>query len=146
MVRIYRQTEDGQEVILVPSTHWIVGTHTPLANERCLISYNVAVNVDLSTIVEEELHDQIPNLHDTQNTQQVTERIDRENPALRDEIVANLNRILSTEEKKFKDLGNMLRIECASELRILQNFVDCFEHEVIKSTDIVLPPDPTAET
>jgi len=57
-------------------------------------------------------------------------------PELKIEIEQNLNRILSTEEKKFQDLGEVLSVECASELRILDEFVKKFEAEVIENTEI----------
>ena len=65
----------------------------------------MAVDVGLRTIVEEELHAQIGELHETTTTAEVVQKIEENMPELKKEIEANLNRILSTEEKKFKDLG-----------------------------------------
>ena len=143
IVRLYGKSSAGK-VELVPATHWIVGTCSP-KDDGNDIAYNVAVNVDLRTIVEEELHCQIKNLHETDNTNEVTKSIETQMPDLKDEIVANLNRILSTEEKKFKDLGNIIKIGFASELRILETFVIKFGTEVIQSANINLPKDPTVE-
>ena len=142
IVRLYGKS--SLVVELVPATHWIVGTCSP-KDDGNDIAYNVAVNVDLRTIVEEELHCQIKNLHETDNTNEVTKSIETQMPDLKDEIVANLNRILSTEEKKFKDLGNIIKIGFASELRILETFVIKFGTEVIQSANINLPKDPTVE-
>lgn len=143
IVRIYQSRESG-ESYLEPSSHWVVGAHTPIAGTtRHLISYNLAVTVDLGTIVEEELHAQIEELHGTTTKVDIVQQIEDTMPELKEEIELNLNRILSTEEKKFKDLGNVLRVEYASELRILDNFVNKFESEVIQSIDIRLPQDPT---
>jgi hypothetical protein len=141
IVRIYEETNGVTK--LRPSAHWIIGTHTETDNKRHLISYNVAVDVDLSTIIEEELHAQIENLHQTTNTNELTKKVQNEMPDLKQEIEANLNRILTTEEKRFLDLGDMLRVNCASELRLLKNFVNDFENEIIQSTELNLPPDPS---
>lgn len=140
-VRVYLKKGDKGDLILQPSQHWIIGAHGH-KDKKHSISYNVAVAVDLRTIVEEELHAQIPNLHGTTTTADVVKDIEEKKPDLKKEIEANLNRILSTEEKKFLDLGDTLRVEHASELRILENFVNKFEGEVICKTDINLPPDP----
>lgn len=146
-VRVYARPRPRARMILRPSQHWVIGTHAHIQqNGRHVISYNVAVDVGLRTIVEEELHAQVPNLHATTTTADVVQNIEEDMPRLKEEIEANLNRILSTEEKKFTDLGDALRVECASELRILEDFVTKFEEEIIKSTDINLPPDPTAQT
>lgn len=145
-VRVYRRNAEGEE-ILRPSQHWVKGAHSRIPTDgRHLITYNVAVNVDLNTIVEEELHARIPDLHQTTTTTEVVQNIDENMPQLKIEIEDNLNRVLSTEEKKFADLGNILRIEKASELRILDNFVNKFEAEIIRSTEIRMPPDPTTIT
>lgn len=142
-VRIY-DLDAEKKWILVPSQHWIIGTHSHNEeNKKHVISYNVAVNVDLRTIVEEELHAQIPNLHETVTVAEVVGNIEEKKPDLKKEIEANLNRILSTEEKKFMDLGDTLRVEHASELRILEDFVTKFEEEVICKTKVNLPPDPS---
>ena len=140
-VRIYAEKDAKGKWILKPSQHWIIGTHGHV-DKKHIISYNVAVDVDLRTIVEEELHAQIANLHETTTVAEVVKNIEEKNPNLKLEIEANLNRILSTEEKKFKELGNILRVEYASELRILENFVNKFEEEVIRATSINMPPDP----
>jgi hypothetical protein len=110
-----------------------------------MISYNVAVNVNLNTIVEEELHGQIQNLHSTSNTQTVVRQIEMVNIGLKKEIEENLNRILSTEEKKFKELGSIIHTEFASELRTMQCFIDKFEYDVLQSTELNLLPDPTVQ-
>lgn len=143
-VRVYlKKEENTQELVLTPSQHWVIGTHSQNdSDKKHTISYNVAVNVDLRTIVEEELHAQIPNLHETVTVADVVKDIEEKKPDLKREIEANLNRILSTEEKKFTDLGDTLRVENASELRILEDFVTAFEKEVICKTSINLPPDP----
>jgi hypothetical protein len=141
-VRIYIKQDEQGKWILHPSQHWVIGAHGQI-EKRHVISYNVAVAVDLRTIVEEELHAQIPNLHKTVTVEDVVKNIEERKPDLKKEIEANLNRILSTEEKKFMDLGDTLRVEHASELRILEDFVTKFEEEVICKTPINLPPDPT---
>jgi hypothetical protein len=141
LVRQY--VKDGDKTKLVPTTHWILGTHNKGADGRTIISYNVAVNVNLHTIVEEELHGQIQDLHNTTDTSKVVKQIETINPSLKKEIEENLNRILSTEEKKFKDLSSIIRVEMSSELRSFQSFIDKFENDVIQSTEINLPPDPT---
>lgn len=143
LVRLYSKNDQGTK--LIPSTYWLLGTHNVSETGRTIVSYNVAVNVNLHTIVEEELHGQIPNLHDTLNTQDTVKKIENENPKLKEEIEANLNRILSTEEKKFKDLGNLIRLEFSSELRYMQIFIDKFENEVIQSAEINVPNDPTVQ-
>jgi hypothetical protein len=143
LVRVYAKT--GENTKLLPSTHWILGSHNLDAKGRTMISYNVAVNVNLHTLVEEELHGQIHNLHSTNTTQSVVKQIETTNPCLRKEIEENLNRILSTEEKKFKDLGNIIHIEFASELRNMQCFIDKFEGDVIQSAEINSPSDPTVQ-
>ena len=146
-VRVYVRPRPRARMILRPSQHWIIGTHSHIQqNGRHIISYNVAVDVGLRTIVEEELHAQVANLHGTTTTADVVQNIEENMPELKEEIEANLNRILSTEEKKFMELGDVLRVECASELRILEDFVTKFEEEIIRSTEINLPPDPTAQT
>lgn len=139
-VRIYFKKDD-KDLILQPSQHWIIGTHGT-RDTKHIISYNVAVLVDLRTIVEEELHAQIPELHSTMTVSDVVKNIEEKNPELKKEIEANLNRILSTEERKFRELGNTLRVEYASELRILENFVNKFEEQIMCKTEINLPPDP----
>lgn len=142
-VRIYIQKDATGQWLMKPSQHWIIGTHSH-RDKAEHISYNVAVDVDLRTIVEEELHAQVPNLHDQLTTvDEIVKQIEQKEPDLKQEIVANLNRILSTEERKFRELGNTLRIEHASELRILENFVTKFEECIICKTDIELPPDPS---
>lgn len=146
LVRLYAKTADGKETILIPSTHWIMGTHHRTPDGKTSISYNVAVNVDLNTIVEEELHGQIPNLHDTSDRQEIVKKLETEMPELKAEIEANLNRILSTEERKFRELGNTLRIEFASELQTMESFIDKFENAVIQTTPINMPSDPTVQT
>jgi len=140
-VRVYLKKPDGQ-LLLQPSQHWLIGTHG-IRDKRHVIAYNVAVHVDLRTIVEEELHAQIPDLHGTLTVADVVKDIEEKNPDLKKEIEANLNRILSTEERKFRDLGETMKVEYASELRILENFVNKFEEEIICKTEINLPPDPT---
>lgn len=140
-VRVYFKKDNNGNYVLQPSQHWIIGTHG-IRDTKHVISYNVAVLVDLRTIVEEELHAQIANLHGTVTVADVVKSIEEKNPELKREIEANLNRILSTEERKFRDLGNTLKVEYASELRILQNFVNKFEEEIICKTGINLPPDP----
>lgn len=146
-VRVYVRPRPRVRMILRPSQHWVIGTHAHIQqNGRHIIAYNVAVDVGLRTIVEEELHAQVANLHGTTTTATVVQNIEESMPELKEEIEANLNRILSTEEKKFMDLGDVLRVECASELRILEDFATKFEEEVIESTDVNLPPDPTVQT
>lgn len=143
IVRIYTKQDPTGKWIMKPSQHWIIGTHSHRDKDE-FISYNVAVDVDIRTIVEEELHAQIPDLHDNLKTvDDVVKEIEEKKPNLKKEIVANLNRILSTEERKFKELGNTLRVENASELRILERFVTKFEEGIICKTDIALPPDPS---
>lgn len=143
-VRVYTKQDANKNWILTPSQHWIIGTHAyDDKDEKHTICYNVAVDVGLRTIVEEELHAQIPDLHKKMTVAEVVKNIKEKKPDLVKEIEANLNRILSTEEKKFMDLGNTLRVEHASELRILEDFVTKFETEVICKTAIDLPPDPT---
>jgi len=141
-VRVYIKQDAEGKWILLPSQHWIIGAHSH-GDKKHVISYNVAVDVDLRTIVEEELHAQIPNLHGTVTVAEVVKSIEEKRLDLKKEIEANLNRILSTEEKKFMDLGDTLRVEHASELRILEDFVTKFEEEIICKTTIDLPPDPT---
>jgi hypothetical protein len=142
IVRVYVKQDAEGKWILEPSQHWIIGTHSH-GDKNDVISYNVAVDVGLGTIVEEELHAQIPDLHSTMTVAEVVKNIEEKNLDLKKEIEANLNRILSTEEKKFMDLGDTLRVEHASELRILEDFVTKFEEEVIYRTTVNLPPDPT---
>jgi hypothetical protein len=146
LVRVYVKTEDGKETKLIPSTHWLMGSHNRTVDGKTIISYNVAVNVDINTIVEEELHGQIPNLHDTNSRQDIVKKIETDMPELRNEIESNLNRILSTEEKKFKELGNILRVEFASELRTMDAFIKKFENDVVQSAILNLVPDPTVQT
>lgn len=141
-VRVYVKQDAEGKWILMPSQIWVIGTHSH-GDTKDAISYNVAVDVDLRTIVEEELHGQIPNLHETVTVAEVVKNIEEKKLDLKKEIEANLNRILSTEERKFMDLGDTLRVEHASELRILEDFVTKFEEEVICKTTINLPPDPT---
>jgi hypothetical protein len=144
IVQIYVRRDAKGKWILEPSQHWIIGTHSFIEEtKRHVISYNVAVNVDIRTIVEEELHAQVPDLHETVTVAEIVKKIEEKAPNLKKEIEANLNRILSTEEKKFLDLGDILRVEHASELRILEDFVTKFEEEVICKTSINLPPDPS---
>jgi hypothetical protein len=144
-VRVFTKQDGQGKWILMPSQHWIIGAHGyDDKNKKHVICYNVAVAVDLRTIVEEELHAQILNLHEKTTVAEVVKNIEEKKPDLKKEIEANLNRILSTEEKKFMDLGATLRVEHASELRILEDFVTKFETEVIYKTAINLPPDPAA--
>jgi len=135
VVPIYEQRQNSREIFQQPSYHWILGTHWQRDREHH-ISYNVAVEVNLRTIIEEELHGQIEGLHDTTTVSNIVEDIENQMPELKKEIEQNLNRILSTEEKKFQDLGEVLSVENASEIRILEQFVIKFETEVIENTEI----------
>lgn len=135
IVQVYKQRQGTQEVYQETSTYWVLGTHSQVSNENH-ISYNVAVEVNLDTIIEEELHGQIEQLHSANPVADIVRNIQEKMPELKLEIEQNLNRILTTEEKKFQDLGDVLRIENASELRILDQFVTMFEAEVMESTQI----------
>lgn len=135
VVPIFRQREGTGEVYQEPSHYWVKGTHGVVGDEHH-ISYNVAVEVDLNTIIEEELHAQTEGVHGTTTVVDIVRDIEEKMPELKIEIEQNLNRILSTEEKIFQDLGEALSIEGASELRILDQFVKKFEAEVIENTEI----------
>lgn len=133
VVGSYVTRPDNGEIELMPSHHWVKGTHAH-RDGITNISYNVAVEVDLSTIIEEELHAQIEDLHHTDTVETIEHRIREENPDLAIEIEQNLNKILSTEEKKFYDMGDTLREECSSELRVLDKFIEKFECETIENS------------
>jgi len=134
-VPVFRRRQETNEIYQEPSQHWVIGTHGIVGDEHH-ISYNVAVEVGLGTIIEEELHGQTEEVHGTTRVEDVVKDIEDRMPELKIEIEQNLNRILSTEEKKFQDLGEVLSVECASELRILDEFVKKFEAEVIENTEI----------
>jgi hypothetical protein len=135
VVPIYHNISGNPEPVLSPSQLWTEGTCLSV-NGQVSISYNVAVEVSLRTIIEEELHVQIPDLHGTNTVTETVERIQREMPDLKAEMEANLNRILTTEEKRFANAGEAIRIDMASELRLLEDFVTTFEREVIESTEL----------
>lgn len=128
--------EGSSETIQTPSMYCMSGTRGGLGEEHT-ISYNVTIEVGLGTVVEEELHCQTEELHGTDIVEDVVRNIEDRMPELKVEIEDNLNRILSTEEKKFSDLGEALRLESASELQIFNYFVQKFEAEVIENTETV---------
>jgi hypothetical protein len=48
-------------------------------------------------------------------------------PTLEKEIELNLNHILSAEEKRFRDFGDLIEKERSPEIRKLQTFCNLFE-------------------
>lgn len=133
IVNVYKRIQGTQDFRVFPCHHWNIGSHGIRGSEH-LISYNVTVPVDIGTVVEEELHGQEARVHETTNRGDIVNRIRDSMPELIEEIEGNLNLILSAEERRFKELGGVLRTENSSELRTLETFVELFEEEVIEST------------
>ncbi len=132
LVYVYKRINGSQELQPFVTQHRINGSHS-MQNKQHNIVYNVAVPLDLGVIVEEELHALGREIHGTTRKADIVKRITEENPNLVTEIESNLNLILSSEEKRFKEIGERLRIEESSELDKLRKFVNLFEDEVIAS-------------
>jgi hypothetical protein len=132
IVNIFQRVPNSSNYTPIPTHVGTVGSHTPAGTEHW-IAYNVAMAVNIDTIVEEELHAQTTSVHGTTATSDVVARIRSSSPQLTAEIVGNLNLILSAEETKFKQLGDILRTEYPAELETLHNFVEMVEMEVIAS-------------
>lgn len=132
IVNIFQRVPNSSNYTPIPTHVGTVGSHTPAGTEHW-IAYNVALAVNIDTIVEEELHAQTTSVHGTTATSDVVARIRSSSPQLTAEIVGNLNLILSAEETKFKQLGDILRTEYPAELETLHSFVEMVEMEVIES-------------
>jgi hypothetical protein len=131
IVNVYKWDPETSEYIAIPNHYWIRGGHA--AGDEQSISYNVAVRVEVATIIEEELH-----AHGRPVVGETVEKIRGSEPGLIEEIEENLNLVLSAEGWRFRELGEALRRENSSELRNLEQFVDLFEREAIESTRIRL--------
>lgn len=141
IVTVYKRIQGSENFNLIPGHYWVTGSHTTRDSNH-LISYNVTAPVGISTIVEEELHGQETLVHGTTTKEEIVNQIRSSRPEIIEEIEENMNLILSAEEKRFKELGDVLRVENSSELRTLETFVELFEKEVIESTRVNSSPTP----
>ena len=127
LMPIFKKTEKKTWEALL-SHHWTVGTHRHIKKTKeHLIAYNVSVPVNLATIVEEELHTLGKKVHGKTTREDILNMIRTRDPNLEKEIELNLNHILSAEEKRFRDFGDLIREEKSPEMRKLETFCDLFE-------------------
>lgn len=125
-----KQGTDSWKITL--SQHWTIGSHRYIKDKKeHLIAYNVSVPVNLRTIIEEELHSLGENVHGTTKTEDVLTSLRSKDPNLEKEIELSLNHILSAEEKRFRDFGDLIQKEKAPEIRILRAFCNLFEKTII---------------
>ncbi len=136
IVNVYKWDPETSEYLAIPNHYWIRGGHS--AGDEQSISYNVAVRVEVATMIEEELHAQGVPVHGRPVVRETVEKIRCSEPGLIEEMEENLNLVLSAKGWRFRELGEELRRENSSELRNLEQFVDLFEREVIESTRIRL--------
>jgi hypothetical protein len=114
------------------SQHWTIGSHTYVAERKeHWIAYNVSAQVNLRTIIEEELHCLSEEVHGTTKTDDVLNAIRAKDPTLEKEIGLNLDHILSAEEERFRAFGNLMDNEMFPEIRKLQSFCNLFEETLI---------------
>ena len=115
------------------TTHWTIGTHRYIKETKeHLIAYNVSVPVNLATIIEEELHALGEKVHGGTKREDILNEIRNKDPNLQKEIELNLNHILSAEEKRFRDFGNLILEERSPEIRKLKTFCNLFENTLIE--------------
>lgn len=103
--------------------------------DKYLIAYNVAVPVNIRVIIEEELHSLGGKVHGLPTVDEIVSQIESKDPTLIRDIEDSLNRVLSTEENRFKELGDLLQKEYSSELNLMKEFIVKFEVSIIESID-----------
>jgi hypothetical protein len=129
LVKIYDENVDTGEIEPKLGYHWVLGTHVTSDHEN-MISYNVAGEVGVGTIIEEELHAHRVHVHGKPIRGEILLRVIESSPDLVYEIERTLSLVMESEEKRFQVLGIELRKDRPNELRGLEKFVKSFEKEV----------------
>lgn len=104
--------------------------------DKYMIAYNVAVPVNIHTVIEEELHALRIRAHGLPVVDEIQKQIEEKDPSLKRDIEDSLNRILSTEENRFRQLGDLLQREYSSELHLMNDFISKFETSIIESVTL----------
>ena len=127
LVTTYQKSENGiQRTIGYQNVR---GTHVTTDHES-IISYNIVDNVDLGTIIEEELHAHRVHVHGVSLTSDLERKMRESSPDVAFEIEKIVGIVLEAEKEKFKTLGETLRNERNDTIQELENFNKRYEEKI----------------